>query len=1653
MADLATAYIQIIPTFKDLDKNIRTAFKKVEPEGEKSGKSVGKKFSDSFTAQLSKDPSFGKVGDKLAGMMGKTLKAGVVGVGVAAGGAMAGAFTKGFGRLNALDQAEAKLKGLKLGAEEVDRAMQGVNASVKGTAFGLDEAAGSAGKFVGVGIEVGDELDRAMKLTADIAAQAGSGMDEISSIVAKVAGAGKVTGETLAQLDDRAVGASGALADHLGVSIDEVREQISAGEVDFETFSEAMEEHIGGAAQSTGETFKGAFDNMWAAMGRFGASMLDPVFDAMPAVFGAVGQAFDDLGEKLEPVAESFGEWLAPRMQDFAENTVPRLVDGLLGVVDRLIAVGEWVQKNSDWLGPLAVAVGTAATYIGAFTGAVKLAEGAMKLFTLSLSVNPIMLVIGAITALVAGLMYFFTQTETGRQMWANFTDFIGRKWGEFGAKFNEVITNVQQWWAVGVAAINVVADGMRAKIAEVIAAVVTKFTEWRDHTSMVIGVIKGFFQGFADKVRSTSSQAVGYVRDIPGKIKDAFSNAGSWLVDSGRQMIQGLIDGIQSMGRSVGNAIQNVIPFNVGGMIPGLSFGGVAGFARGGVLPDIPGVPRSHRDPILGVSGGKIPIARVEPGEFVVNREATAKHLPLLRAINGGDFTGAMGELPGYAAGGVIQAMKKIVFAKYPNWGMISDYRAGDPGYHGKGLAVDFSNGTGNTPQQLALARDINRVYPESAQLIYAAPGWSGNIYEGRPAGAMDSGIYKTAQAGRHDHHVHWAMKTPPTKPLDGPVSPGGAVSEMESMPPMKWSEKGLTYNAVRAARALALKFPQIKMIGGYRAPDPYPDHPSGRALDVMTYADMSLGDRVKDFLFNNDFKMQYALWRQAQWNNASASTPMADRGSGTANHMDHVHAYFAASPRATGGEKYPPVGLSGTSFDGANVRSESEKPEPAKSAVKEFQIDWGTASGLAGEYDKEQHRKRQLKRFSAGVFDTGGIMRHGTAAVNLSGRPERVLDPRMTAAFEKFVAHVPGLADAIEKFAATDWNVVGQELAAAFHGRGVNYDELGKVVGEQLGERITDGLAFIGHQVRDMQDGSNMRAYLSNMSATEAVGLSGQVGALFGGGKLSAALGGVAKGYDGLKDAAVAQVDAADAVKQAEKNLSDARAQAKEITADSNATEDDKAKATEAVTKAEDDYAKAKGVVKMAAQASGQAQIAMALEVAEVVVKAVKWVFAKVQDVFAGVTTAWNTIGDMFGAIAEYQGMVRGFREDVTRLALDQALAQVQLAAAHRKVRMTAMDGVTAQLQGIVDVAEAQAAFDESLQADIVAANMAYDGLGTSMDEFRHNVFKSFDEITAANVEWSDKTWSLWWDLQAARTGQLILEKQAQKDLLEAQYDSILAAIDLREATTQLDKAAEKLAIASGEAFGMSEVEATTAERWAKLQGEKAELMAKQARGRNVFAWNWGAVAERQRRINQIEAESRELETREDFNITSDMKREADKMVTRAGAMGFFGAGDDVAEMVKNSQLGDATRQLEKIKRESDLVDLKAKDQEFRDEIERKKTEIDRREAVAPIDLMIKALTSEQDAQKTYGQMYRTDNEQVRDALLELAKQQENTAQNVSDMSRAAESEAPKTVNLVGNTFNADALEKSLAELGIRVRRIENPRATGAQVAASRR
>ncbi|MDK8242588.1 phage tail tape measure protein [Corynebacterium coyleae] len=1056
----------------------------------------------------------------------------------------------------------------------------------------------------------------------------------------------------------------------------------------------------------------------------------------------------------IEPVAAMVFDAMVPAL-DKAQGAFEAVSGAVQGF-------GEWVQKSKDWLIPLGagltvvagglaaialqqkiVAAGGLLKWLSELTVVTKLQTAAQAALNLVMNANPIMLVVTAVAALTAGLVVFFTKTETGQRIWQNFTEALGNLW-----------------------------EGFKERTVQAISNLISKFNEWRNNTQLVISAVKGFFTSFGDKVKETSSRAIDAVKSIPTGIKNAFKGAATWLVDAGRQMISGLIDGIKSMAGKVGDAVRWVVPDRLERFVPGLHFGGLTGFARGGVLPDIPGVSRSERDPILGYSRErKTPIARIEPGEFVVNREATAKHLPLLYAINEGKYDGKRVDgLPGYASGGVIGAMTKLVKDAFPMLQVTSAYRPGDSGYHGRGLAVDFSNGTGNTPQQLALAKAINRVYPESAQLIYAAPGWSGNIYEGRPAGAMDSGIYKTAQAGRHDHHVHWAMKTPPTKPLNGPAgSSGGATQGPANLPAMKWSENGLTVNAVRAGRAIALQFPEVKTIGGYRPVDPYPDHPSGRALDVMTYTDQALGDRILNYLFDNNgfFKMQYAIWKQAMWYKKGAPQPMADRGSPTQNHMDHVHAYFEASPRANGSETYPNLigagGVSAARDAGDALIGNTGAVEEAKSLrqISSKNIDYGTAAQLATKWETDARREEGLREYlkrKAKVYDTGGILPTGGVAVNL-GKPELIFPaeattamlqmaretPQFAAAMQVLSAHVPQLAAAIDKFTDLDYGAIAEEVSSAWRNEDSGYGELARAVGEEAAERIVTEIAFIGDQIRDMQDGSNMRAYLSSMSASEAVGLADQVGQLAGISGIGSTFGGVAKGYEALQDAAVMQVDAADAVKQAEENLADVRRQAAEITGDADASEDEKAAAVKAVTAAEAEHSKALGVVKMAAKATGQAQIAMALEVAEMVIGIGKQIWdlaVKITDWINNIRIQTrNAVWELTKSWSELTGVVDQHRGMVSQLQMQLVNAALDVIGKSMEMRTAQVDVVRAQLQGAKNVAEAEAALQAERDKAAGRQKWNFRDMSLEYDRFRDGYRLGMSEQIAGMTHLSEQ------------------------------------------------------------------------------------------------------------------------------------------------------------------------------------------------------------------------------------------------------------------------------------------------------------------------
>ncbi|MHB2251368.1 tape measure protein [Corynebacterium aurimucosum] len=282
------------------------------------------KFPKDFTPDAERaKKSVDRVGDGLAGAAAKITKFTAATAGTAVVGGVAASLHKGFQRLDAIDQATAKLEALGNSGNDVDNIMANALASVKGTAFGIGEAAGTAATMVASGVQPGEELESVLKGVADSAAIAGSGMDEMGLIWGKAAAKGKLDGEILAQMLERQIPIYDILSQKTGIASEEIADMVSDGQIDFKTFADAMNDYVGGGAVRMGNTVSGAMKNLGAALGRVGAEAAKGAFSEAPAVLSELTEQVDGLGAVVGPMAAEWSARLTPAIADAATAVIP----------------------------------------------------------------------------------------------------------------------------------------------------------------------------------------------------------------------------------------------------------------------------------------------------------------------------------------------------------------------------------------------------------------------------------------------------------------------------------------------------------------------------------------------------------------------------------------------------------------------------------------------------------------------------------------------------------------------------------------------------------------------------------------------------------------------------------------------------------------------------------------------------------------------------------------------------------------------------------------------------------------------------------------------------------------------------------------------------------------------------------------------------------------------------------------------------------------------------------------------------------------------------------------------------------------------------------------------------------------------------------
>lgn len=321
----------------------KAVFGKLAPIAQGAAKGVGNAFLTAFQGIASKASSaMGAVGNALKGIATGAVTVGIAGIGTA--------LTAGFSRLNAIDTASAKLRGLGNDAKSVDAIMANATASVKGTSFGLGEAATVAASAVAAGIKPGEQLETMLKGVANVAAATGGTMEETGSVFNKVAATGKAYTDNINQLSDRGLPIWQALADKLGVTTDEVREMASKGKIDFQTFSDAAASAAGTVATEMGTTVPGAFANLKASIGRIGANLLDGVFGKLGPLIQAATKALGPMEDMAKGLGSAIGDVLGPAI-DRVTGWLTKLGEGAGGITGKLSGM-------SGVIAPVAAAFG-----------------------------------------------------------------------------------------------------------------------------------------------------------------------------------------------------------------------------------------------------------------------------------------------------------------------------------------------------------------------------------------------------------------------------------------------------------------------------------------------------------------------------------------------------------------------------------------------------------------------------------------------------------------------------------------------------------------------------------------------------------------------------------------------------------------------------------------------------------------------------------------------------------------------------------------------------------------------------------------------------------------------------------------------------------------------------------------------------------------------------------------------------------------------------------------------------------------------------------------------------------------------------------------------------------------------------------------------
>lgn len=568
-----------------------------------------------------------------------------------------------------LQSVRASFESLTGSAEGARKVMAQLNKFSLETAFSADDINAAARTLLGAGVSV-DKLGSRMKWLGDIAGATGANLGQLVLPVSQALAKGKLDTQDFYQILNSGAGkVREVLQNELNKrGLGDIMTAMSKGKVSAEILETALKTAaseggfaFNGAAKQA-QTFDGRMSNLQETISNVGLELIgvnkatgeiDPngIFAQMSEKVEKATKWLEENKGKIKEIAQIIINNIQPAIITLtalwasfkAIVITSQIVDAITKVSDAVGKMGDGVKKAVTWYQDLnkaqiasSVSAKAHAVAVGLQTAATNIATVAQTAFNVAMAANPIGLIVLAIAAVVAGLVWFFTQTEIGKQIFGEFVKFVSGVFGNIVSVIstvaNAIIVPFQNFlafvspifntlWQIVSSIFILIVAVVATAIESIVQPFIWLFQNWQTVWNnicgfvstiwnMIVGVVTAYINtmnaiisAIVNTIMAVISPIVNWINDnIIQPIANFFSGLWNGIV----QGVSGFVQGVMNVISPITNWINSNIIQPVSRFFAGLWNGivqGVNGLAAGikNIFSSIVGIIKAPINAIIG--------------------------------------------------------------------------------------------------------------------------------------------------------------------------------------------------------------------------------------------------------------------------------------------------------------------------------------------------------------------------------------------------------------------------------------------------------------------------------------------------------------------------------------------------------------------------------------------------------------------------------------------------------------------------------------------------------------------------------------------------------------------------------------------------------------------------------------------------------------------------------------------------------------------------------------------------------------------------------------------------------------------------------------------------------------------------------------------